>query len=321
MLGYVALGLIIVIAGLWMFGPYEDATLVSDAGAVDPDLDAYFARVEAAFDDITPGAEKRVIWSGERGTKTDWSIRYVHGFSGTSEELRPVPDHLATALGANLIYTRLQGHGRSSDAMADATVQAWVSDLDEGLQAARIAGRKVLVIATSTGGTLVTALAQNAQIMKDVAGLIFVSPNYKLNNPVARFLSWPAARYWLPALAGRQRNVDVRSEAHGTFWTTSYPSVAVMPMAALIDAVKARDHSGQTIPALFWFSTADQIVRPEATTAMAAKWGGRSTVVNPVLGPDDDPYAHMPAGAVMSPSQTETTVAGMLDWIKGQVAK
>ena len=318
MLGYAVLGLAVVLVGLWLFGPYEDATLVSNVGVVGPDLDAHFAAVEAEFDDITPGVEKRVIWAVGAGVKTDWAILYVHGFTGTSEELRPVPDQLAATLGANLIYTRLQGHGRSDDAMAEATVQGWVSDLDEGLQAARVAGHKVLVISTSTGGTLVTALAQNPQMMKDVAGLIFVSPNYAINNPVAPLLGWPGARYWLPPLAGKQRSVDVRSVAHGKYWTTTYPSVAVMPMAALIGVVKRQDHSAQTIPALFWFCTNDQIVQPEATVALAAKWGAPTTVVNSVLGAGDDIYAHVLAGAVLSPSQTDATVAGMLDWIKGQ---
>lgn len=313
-----ALGAIaVLILGLWVFGPYEDATLTSNGVTVAPDLDAHFATVEAQFDDITPGTEKRVIWAGEPGVQTDWAILYVHGFSATSEEIRPVPDMLAQDLGANLIYTRLQGHGRSGNAMATGTVRGWVTDLDEGMQAARIAGRKVLVVSTSTGGTLVAALAQDARLMEGAAGLIFVSPNFGLNNPVAPLLSWPAARYWLPVLAGAERSFEPQNDAHATYWSTQYPSVSVMPMAALIDAVNAQDHTRKTTPALFWFSMDDAVVRPDITAQIAAQWGGDVQVVNPVMGPNDDSYAHVITGDIISPAQTQAAFEGMRDWVKG----
>ncbi|WP_415921036.1 alpha/beta hydrolase [Tateyamaria sp. SN6-1] len=309
--------LFLIGVGLWVFGPYEPAPLDPTGPPVGADLDAHFDAVEGAFDDIVPGTQKRVEWAGAAGDRTDWSVLYVHGFSASSEEIRPVPDLVAKSLGANLIYTRLQGHGRGADAMSEATVQGWVNDLAEGMQAARAAGDKVIVMSTSTGGTLVAAMAQNADVMDGAAGLIFVSPNFGLNNPLAPLLSWPAARYWLPPLAGARRSFEPRNEGHATYWTTEYDSVAVMPMVALIDAVNAMDHSAQTLPALFWFATADEVVQPMRTAEIAQAWGGASTVVNPVMGPDDDPQSHVIAGDVLSPGQSEAAAAGMLDWIAG----
>ena len=316
-LGRTLLILALLIGALWLFGPYEKAPLTPTIASINPDLDAHFAEVEAQFDDITPGTEKRIIWADTPGTQTEYAILYVHGFSATSEEIRPVPDRLAEALGANLIYTRLQGHGRPGDALATGTVQGWVNDLAEGLDAARIAGQKVLILSTSTGGTLVTATAQNDTLMENVAGAIFVSPNYGLNNPVAKLLSWPAARYWLPTLAGDRRSFEPQNELHGTFWTTEYPSVAVMPMVALIDAVADMDHSQHTIPALFWYATADQVVRPDITAQIVDQWGAPTETVNPTMGPQDDPQSHVITGDIISPGQTEATVQGMLDWIAG----
>lgn len=317
LLGRALLTAALLIGTLWLVGPYEKAPLTPTIASINPDLDAHFASVEAAFDDITPGTEKRIIWAGTPGTRTDYAILYVHGFSATSEEIRPVPDRIADALGANLIFTRLQGHGRTGDALATGTVQGWVNDLSEGLQAARIAGQKVVVISTSTGGTLVTATAQDETLMQDVAGLIFVSPNYGLNNPAAKLLSWPAARYWLPPLAGARRSFTPRNEDHAIYWTTEYPSVAVMPMVALIDAVADMDHTRQSLPALFWFAAADEVVRPDITAQIADTWGGPSQTVNPAMGVGDDPQSHVISGDVMSPGQTDATVQGMLDWIAG----
>ena len=318
MKGVVRIGAACLIMGcaLRLFGPYEDANLTPDRMTVGPDLDAHFVQVEARFDDITPGVQKQVIWAGEQGAQTDWAILYVHGFSATSKELRPVPDRLAESLGANLIFTRLAGHGRDGAALATGSVQAWASDLDEGLQAARIAGQRVLVISTSTGGSLVAALAQDQEMMDRVAGLIFVSPNFGIANPVARFLSWPAARYWLPLLAGKSRSFEPRNEDHATYWTTEYPSVSVMPVAALINSAKAVEHADQTIPALFCYSQEDKVVRPDLTADVAARWGADTMLVNPVMGGMDDPQSHIIAGDVRSPGQTDAAVTGMLDWVQ-----
>jgi len=314
-LGRVLLALVTLGGLLWLIGPYEPAPLTPNPVVVGPDIDAHFAETEAAYDDITPGTQKRVIWAGAAGARTDWVVLYVHGFSATSEEIRPVPDRVAQALGANLIYTRLQGHGRGPDAMATATVQGWVDDMAEAMEAARRAGDRIIVMSTSTGGTLVTALAQNTDVMEGAAGLIFVAPNYAINSGVAFLLDWPAARYWMPLVAGQRRSFEPANAAHGTYWTTEYDSVAVMPMAALIRAVREMDHSAQTLPALFWFAEDDGVVRADATARVAARWGGPATVVNPVMGEGDDPYAHVIAGDIMSPGQTERAVAGMLDWI------
>ncbi|MEP6064325.1 MAG: alpha/beta fold hydrolase, partial [Paracoccaceae bacterium] len=248
--------------------------------------------------------------------ETEWAVLYVHGFSASSEEIRPVPDQVAHALGANLIYTRLRGHGRSDDALAEGSVRAWMTDVAEGLNAARVAGRRVLVISTSTGGTLVTAAAQDTAMMQDVAGVVFVAPNFGINTPAASLITWPAARWWLPKIAGERRSFEPRNEAHGVYWTTEYPSVALMPMAALIKEVVALDHSQTSVPALFWYSDQDRVVRSDITAKVAAAWGGDTQIIIPELDPTDDPLAHVITGAIVSPSQTDATTKDILQWVR-----
>jgi alpha-beta hydrolase superfamily lysophospholipase len=313
------LGVVAAIALLWVVGPYEPAPLTPnlDTSRIGSNLDAYFAVREGDVPGIRPGTEKRVVWAGAPGAKTDWSVVYVHGFSATSEEIRPVPDRVAKGLGANLIFTRLKGHGRDGPAMAEATVHGWINDLAEALSAARAVGNKVLVISTSTGGTLVAAAAQDAGMMERVLGAAFVSPNFAVNNPAAPLLTWPAAEYWLPLIAGSERSFTPANEGQARFWTTEYPSAAVFPMAALVKAVSQLDHSRATVPALFYFSDADRVVVPAETRRVIARWGGKTRVINPVLGPDDDPMAHVIAGDILSPGQTEAASFEILNWAKG----
>jgi len=80
---------------------------------------------EAKFSDIVKGAEKHITWYDATGQPTPISLVYVHGFSATHKELSPMTELLAQRLQANVFYTRLRGHGRSDDAMAEASVDAW----------------------------------------------------------------------------------------------------------------------------------------------------------------------------------------------------
>lgn len=320
-LGRILMALVVGGAVLWVFGPYEPVDLKTsfEPRRFGEGVQVYFESIESNVADITPGTEKRMIWRpGFKEQRTPFSVLYVHGFSASSEEIRPVPDRVAEALGANLVFTRLRGHGRSGAALAEASVNDWMMDLAEGLAAARQVGDRVVLIATSTGATLATAAALDVEMSREVAAMILVSPNYEINNPLAPLLTLPAARYWLPPLAGQQRSFPAHNAEHLTYWTTSYPSVAVLPMAALLKKVRAMQVGQITIPTLFWYSDNDQVVRPDVTDAIVAAWGTDKTVHKVTLAAGDDPYSHVITGDVMSPGQTDFAVQGFLTWLKTQ---
>lgn len=302
---------------LYLFGPYENAKLETsfDTSALEGGIEPYFQGQEARFDDITPGVEKQVIWFGEPEAKTKWVVLYIHGFSATSKEIRPVPDQVAKALDANLILTRLTGHGRDGAALAEAKVSDWMRDVAEALAVARKIGDRILIISLSTGGTLSAAAALDPALSQDVEGIVFASPNFGINNPLQSLLTFPAARYWLPFMAGHERSFAPHNADQARYWTTSYPSVAVLPVAAVVKEVMAQDLSQAKIPALFMFTLEDQVVLPAKTQEVARRWGGAATTVNPVMGAKDDPSAHVIGGDIMSPSQSPAMVKQILDWV------
>ncbi len=307
----------LAVALIWSFGPVEPMDLARKAAPLAPgtDLDAHFATAEARFDDIRePDTRKRVIWAKEAGAQTDLAVLYIHGFSATSEEIRPVPHEVARALGANLVLTRLAGHGRTGQAMAEVSAEDWMADVDEALDAARIAGREVLVIATSTGATLATAAALDPARMERVRAMVFVSPNFGLYSPAARILTWPAVRWWGPKVFGQTRGWEPRTPLQARYWTTSYPSVSVLPMAALVKHVMAQDLSAASVPLLVFQSRADQVVSPDRTAEAVARWGGPATLEWVTLGPGDDPSAHGIMGDILSPGQTQAGITRILDW-------
>jgi pimeloyl-ACP methyl ester carboxylesterase len=306
-----------IIFGVWVFGPLEPAEMDVgfDANVLGENLNSYLMVQEKRFNDITIGVQKRVIWADKVGKKTPLSIIYIHGFSATSEEIRPVPDQIASALKANLYYTRLTGHGRSPMAMAEPNVADWMSDMAEAIAIGRKIGQRIIVISTSTGSTLSATAALNPILSRDISGFIFISPNFGINNPFAKLLTWPAARWWVPLIAGKMRHSTPRNKQHSKFWTTTYPTIAAIPMAAIVKAVTEQDFSKVTIPALFYFSLEDKVVDPEATKNMTRKWGGRKKIINVTMTEQDDKYSHIVTGNIVSPNQTDYTVRETIKWI------
>lgn len=316
-----AFGWLLVLAvglgGIWAFGPTESVPRVSNVPA-ETDLTALAERLatsEARFDDITPGTQKRIIFAREP-IKTEWSVVYVHGFSATSEEIRPVPDRVAQALGANLFYTRLTGHGRGGVALAEAKAADWIADLSEALAIGRSLGHKVMMMGTSTGGALVALSARD--ILESAEAYILISPNFELQAAGSGLLTLPFARYFVPLLVGKERSWEPYNERHREYWTTSYPTKALVPMAAVTQKARKSEYSHIYDPALVFLSDADTVVSPQATRDVMAGWGGSAEVVELTMGEGDDPDAHVIAGDIMSPGQTDGVVAKILSWLENQ---
>lgn len=316
--GRFLLALIVLAGALWVFYPREP---VDRSGPFAGDLGdpaAYLAAREAAIPGITPGTEARIIWAGAAGEATPVSVLYLHGFSATSEEIRPVPDDVAAALGANLVFARLRGHGRDGAALASATAGDWIDDTAEALAVARAVGDEVLVIGTSTGATLAAVAMTEPDMAERVSGVVMISANFELANPAGALLEWPAARVWVPWIVGYERSFQTRNERHAAFWTTTYPTVAAIPLAALMAEARGRDYSAVRIPLLSVFSDADQVISASAVRAFVQRWGGPVTLAPQTL-PEEgvDPYAHVIAGDILSPAMTEPVTRQILAWWAG----
>ncbi|MEO1549422.1 MAG: alpha/beta hydrolase [Pseudomonadota bacterium] len=305
--------LVLLGAAFWVFGPREPvARAPFDPKGIGDDIDAYLARNESAVPDIRPGAAKRVDWAGEPGRKTPVALVYLHGFSASASEISPVPEQVAQALGANLYFARFAGHGRDGAAMATATLPLWRRDVAEALAIGARLGERVIVMATSTGAPLLTLEMEGV----DLAGVVLISPNFKVRATGAVLLNMPYARAILPRLLGPERGFEPETPGHAAGWTTRYPTQAVVPMAAAVEAAAKLDPGRFAVPALFVFSDRDQVVDPAQTRQVAQAWGGPVTLAPQVPGPGDDQDAHVLAGDAMSPGLTEGVVQEVLRWVE-----
>ena len=311
---------LLILAGLAAFalGPRpETATGIGFDEAVLPDdLDAYLSEAEARFADLRPGNQRQVIWAYPASrARTPIAIVYIHGYSASPGELRPLPDMVAESLGANLYFARLKGHGRSGDAMLEGSVQGWVNDFAEAVAIGRKLGERVVVMATSTGASLATWAATQPVLMRDVAGLVQFSPNYGIQAPGSVLLTMPWAEQLVRLIVGERRAFETRNELHRQFWTYEYPSAALLPMASLVRLANATDPAAAKLPSLFVYSPLDTVIRPELVSEMASQWGGPATTIEVI--DDDDPSHHVIAGDALSPSTTGRLATQTAEWIAG----
>jgi alpha-beta hydrolase superfamily lysophospholipase len=302
-------------AGAWISDPKPHWPQAAAIAAPMPgdDLDQWLATREAVFPDIIPGTEKHITWAGEPGQRTPVALIYLHGFSATRQEISPVAERIAAALGANLFATRLAGHGRPGAALADATLTDWATDLAEAMAVARRLGDRIVLIGTSTGGSIATLAALDPAYRDEIAALVMVSPNYGLNDSQAWLLDLPHARVWVPMAVGETYEWQPRNDRHARYWTTRYPTTALFPMRAVQREAAAANHAAATVPALIFYAAGDQVVDPAATARVIQAWGAR--VDAHVVEGADDPGQHVLAGDILSPSTTDLVVETTLAWL------
>ncbi|MEZ2332175.1 alpha/beta hydrolase [Mesorhizobium sp. RCC_202] len=311
------LGLALILVAGFFLGPRVpvDTTIRFSPSVIGDDPQAYLAREEAAVPNVRDGLDKEIIWANPMvHAKTPLAIVYVHGFSASKGEVRPLPDDVADELDANLYYTRLTGHGRDGAAMAEGSVNAWINDYEEALAIGRAIGDKVIVISTSTGGSLAAWAATQAGASDGVAAIAFISPNFGVKASGAEVLTMPWGKQIAELVGGKERSFTPHNALHAKLWTTKYPMAALLPMAALTNLAYEAPVEKATIPTLFIFSDSDKVVRPDRTREIAGRWGGPHELV-PI---DDtgDPDNHVIAGDALSPQTTAFLTERIVVWVK-----
>lgn len=305
-----------VVVAVFLLGPRVpvDTAIRFDPASIDDDPAAYLSRSEALVEGIRDDTAKQIVFADpQTRARTAIAIVYVHGFSATSGELRPVPDMVAAQLGANIFYTRLTGHGLDGESLAAASVGDWINDYAEAIAIGRRLGDRVVVMAASTGAALASWAASHDRLTEDLAGMVLVSPNYGIQASGAFFLTQPWAARIVGLAAGPEVGFRPLSERHAAYWTTRYPSRAILPMAATARLARLAPAEDASLPALFIYSERDAVVRPDLTRAIAARWGGGATTI--LVDDSGDPGHHVIAGDALSPATNERLAGDIAAWV------
>jgi esterase/lipase len=204
-------------------------TVVSISG-----LDQYITSMEATHK-IKPNNQARIIWADSSKTQTEYAIIYLHGFSASQKEGDPVHQNIAKQFNCNLYLARLAEHG------IDTTEDLMNLTADKYWESAKLAyaigkqiGKKVILMGTSTGGTLALQLAAN---YPEIAGLILYSPNIEVFNPSAPLLNNPwGLQIGRAVLKSNYVDIKYKDSAYPNYWNHHYRIEAVVALQNLLEA-------------------------------------------------------------------------------------
>jgi len=274
-----------------------------------PDLlDKYLHHRESRFSNIRENCAKKIIWHGGKIERTGLAIVYIHGFSASCMETWPLCDRLAESLGANLFYTRLTGHGQDGPAMGEARVEDWLADGVEAVAIGSRIGEKVILVGTSTGGTLATWLVAQPSMAPLIHSLILLSPNYFPKNPLAAAALWPPGLRLLEAFFGGWQSFSVANARHAIYWTVRYPVRAITTMMRLVLRAWQTDLKNAAMPVLMMVNPWDRVIN--VTLAVKRFRDFSSTRKKLVFFHGNrDLGRHVLAGDILSPDTTAKALA------------
>jgi len=228
---------IILVLGIYFLGPEPDRPAwdpTMPAVPKDPGgLEHYIAANESKHR-LKPDNEARIIWADSSKKKTPYSVIYLHGFSASQKEGDPVHLQFAREFGCNLYLSRLADHGvDTTEVLLNFTVDRFWETSKEALAIGKAIGDKVIVMSTSTGGSLALALA--AAYPDDVFALINLSPNIELNNSAAWVLNDPWGLQIARKVFGSDYKVEQYDAPRLPYWYSRYRLESLTQLQELLE--------------------------------------------------------------------------------------
>jgi pimeloyl-ACP methyl ester carboxylesterase len=197
-------------------------------------LEKYIADNEARHK-VKPDNEARIIWYNDSTKeKTEYVIVYLHGFSASQEEGDPVHKDFAKKFGCNLYLSRLADHGiDTKEPLAKFSAERFWNSALEAYAIGIQLGKKVILMSTSTGGTVSLKLCAE---YPEIAANIMLSPNIAINDTKA----WMLNNHWGLQIAqlftGKHRVVDDTTALYAKYWNTRYVTSSLVQLEELLES-------------------------------------------------------------------------------------
>lgn len=240
-------------------------------------LEQYIHNEESAHP-LKADNEARIIWYND-STKalTDYAVVYIHGFSASQEEGDPVHINFAKQFGCNLFLNRLADHGLdTSEALLTVTAERLWNSAKEAYAIGKQIGKKVIIMATSTGGTLALKLAAE---YPEIAGLILLSPNIAINDANAWLLNNQWGLQIARLVQGKYMHAKDTTALYAKYWDPVYRMESAVQLEELLETtMKESTFSRVKQPTLvlYYFKDEDhqdEVVKVPAMKRMFAQLG------------------------------------------------
>jgi esterase/lipase len=256
-LGIILLVLIVV----YFLGPKPSSPkYTKDLPAIPSGADALeqYIKTNEAKHKLKPDNEARILWLNDSlKEKTEYAVVYLHGFSASQEEGDPVHYSFAKKFGCNLYLSRLDAHGvDTTEPLASFTAEGLWNSAKEAYTIGKQLGKKVILLSTSTGGTVALKLAAE---YPEIAGLILLSPNIAINDPNA----WLLNNHWGLQIAhivtGEHRTVEDTTAVYAQYWNNRYVTSSLVQLEELLEStMKESTFKKVTQPTLLLYYFKDE---------------------------------------------------------------
>ena len=249
--------------------------LISDTGIA---LERYVAAMEQPHQ-LKKDNEARIVWANDSmKNTTEYAIVYLHGFSASQEEGNPVHRNIARMFGCNLYLARLAEHGiDTADALYNFTAEKLWESGKTALAIGKKLGKKVILMGTSTGGTLALQLAA---AYPEVAGLVLYSPNIAINDPNAWLLNNPWGLQIARLVKGSPYNlINKKDSLYPKYWNNAYRLEATVQLEELLETTMLPatfEKIKQPVLSLYYFKDEkhqDPVVKVSAIQSMMKELG------------------------------------------------
>jgi pimeloyl-ACP methyl ester carboxylesterase len=235
--------LLVVLLIIYLLGPSPKTPVYSPVLPVVPSqptaLEHYIDSNESLHK-LKPDNEARIIWFDSNKTKTEYSIVYLHGFSASQAEGQPMHTNIAKEFGCNLYLSRLAEHGiDTTQPMMNLTADKLWESAKQALQIGKQLGNKVILMTTSTGGTLALKLA--ADYPDDVYALILMSPNIAIYDSRSFLLNKHWGLQIARAVTGSHYLTSSDSAPlYRQYWYSHYPLESTTQLQEMLETTMTK---------------------------------------------------------------------------------
>jgi len=276
----VLLGLSAILVAAYFAGPKPKKPLYLATPVKVPELkelEKYVAEIESKHK-IKPGNEAEIIWADSTHQQTEYAVVYLHGFSASKIEGNPVYLNLAKKLKANLYLARLADHGIDTIApMQYFTADRLWETSKQAYAIGKKLGKKVILVGTSTGGTVALKLAAT---YTQINSLILLSPNVAINDKNAWMLNDPwGLQIARKVLGSDERTVDGRTLEYKKYWYTNYRIESLVELQEFVETTMTKsvfERVKQPVLMLYYYKNEteqDPVVRVDAMLKMFDELG------------------------------------------------
>ena len=276
-------------------------------------IDAYMATARNYQNNGRLGSEDQLVWH-DSPQKVRQVVLYLHGFSASPNEISPVLDTVSRQLGAHYFAPRLTGHGQTGSALGAATAEDWLRDAWFAWTVASSMAERVIMVGSSTGATLATALLRVPEVQARTDAVVFLSPNFGIKRVAARILTWPIGSVIMRWLSGPEWAWKPSNELQKNLWTYRYPVKALHQVQRLVQWTTQRPLVNVALPLHVVQCRMDKTVSSDRANQYLASWEGEK--MWHFMPPKEGTNNHVLAGDATRPENNAEMISLLTAFLK-----